>query len=63
METLYNGREAEFEPENCPNRGKLVFWGRELDGQHGDKQTLYCKLCGVSVRREPYPEEARFHPA
>jgi hypothetical protein len=58
---LYGGEPAPHTVEKCPNTGKLLFWP-QLDGPHGDAHTLYCQLCGVAVRKEPYPEETRTHP-
>lgn len=57
----YSGKIAEYTPDTCPARGRLMFW-HQLDGQHGDAHALYCPKCGVAVRRKPYPEEARQHP-
>ena len=59
---LFDGQPAPYMPENCPNKGRIMFWP-ELDGRHGNAQQLYCPLCGETVRREAYPEEARKHPA
>ena len=59
--TLYGGQPAQQAPATCPNRGRIMFWP-ELDGLHGDAQTLYCPLCGAGLARERYPDEARFHP-
>jgi len=59
--TLYDGRPAPYVPGECPNRGRIMFWA-SLDGRNADALTLYCQLCGVGIAREPYPEEARFHP-
>jgi len=59
---LFNGQPAPNTPENCPNKG-LIMFGSELDGRHGDAQYLYCKLCGAALKRAVYPEETRRHPA
>ena len=55
---------TKIDPTNCPNRGKLVApWELLRYDQSADAHTLWCKLCGVGVRRLPYPEELREHPA
>jgi hypothetical protein len=62
MHRLFDGSPAPYTPETCPNAGRLMFWGPDLDGRHGDSQTLYCHLCGAPVTRQRYPEESRQHP-
>lgn len=51
--------------ENCPQRGKLKF-PHDSDVEHvgrdWDHGSFYCRLCGVKIRRFPYPEEALQHP-
>ena len=61
MGKLFSGKPAQYAPEECPERGEML-WSDHLEGGREDAPVLYCRLCGVAVRRLPYQAEARRHP-